>query len=183
MLQIENVIETFHECFARHYHVRLIGGAAEPCYQPKSEKQACNTLYFRENFFASALHEISHWCIAGSDRLRLVDWGYWYEPEGRDSIQQKAFEAVEVNVQAIELLFSRAAGVRFYVSLDNPGTEPASSMGFRNAVYQRARDFAVGERKLPPRAETFLQALCQANGLAVTDVLLSVSDDTFLTDH
>ncbi len=43
----------------------------------------------RTDFFASALHEISHWCVAGKARREQVDFGYWYCPDGRDAMTQK----------------------------------------------------------------------------------------------
>ncbi len=53
-------------------------------------------------FYASALHEIAHWCIAGENRCQQVDYGYWYEPNGRSEERQFEFEKVEVKPQALE---------------------------------------------------------------------------------
>ncbi len=70
-------------------------------------------------FFNSALHEISHWSIAGDKRRLLPDLGYWYAPDGRTAEQQALFEQVEIKPQAIEWLFATAFGRKFRVSLDN----------------------------------------------------------------
>ncbi len=60
--------------------------------------------------FASALHEISHWCIAGKARRELVDFGYWYCPDGRDAMTQSQFEDVEVKPQA-QVAVLRGGGI------------------------------------------------------------------------
>ena len=82
----------FNQCFAATEHTQLRGGAEEPLYQPASGAGGMHLLFYREDYFASALHEIAHWCIAGSARRRMVDFGYWYAPDGRDAQQQAAFE-------------------------------------------------------------------------------------------
>ena len=74
---------------------------------------------FAHGFYASGLHEISHWCIAGEARRQLVDFGYWYCPDGRDAQTQSEFEAVEIKPQALEWMFCVAAGFPFNVSCDN----------------------------------------------------------------
>lgn len=58
--------------------------------------------------FNSALHEISHWTIAGAKRRLLPDLGYWYAPDGRTKEQQDLFEQVEIKPQAIEWLFAQS---------------------------------------------------------------------------
>ena len=98
----------FARCFARTENTRLVGGAAEPLYQPAGKGNGPHSLYFREDYFASALHEVAHWCIAGIERRQRVDFGYWYAPEGRSDDQQRAFESVEVRPQALEWYFSLA---------------------------------------------------------------------------
>ena len=94
--------EVFNRCFLLTENTRLVGGSAEPLYRPAGDGQEQHLLYYREDYFASALHEVAHWCIAGEARRQLVDFGYWYAPEGRDSQQQRAFESVEVKPQALE---------------------------------------------------------------------------------
>ena len=68
---------------------------------------------------SSALHEVAHWCLAGRDRRKMVDFGYEYLPPPRDEIAQKIFLQAETRVQGLERLFSEVSGVSFSASLDN----------------------------------------------------------------
>jgi elongation factor P hydroxylase len=104
------------------------------------------------------LHEISHWCIAGQERRRLPDYGYWYCPDGRSRYQQHAFEAVEVKPQAMEWLFAMAAGSPFNISLDNlSGGGTVNEKEFYHNVRSQAERYLT--QGMPGRAETFLRAL------------------------
>lgn len=151
----------FARCFAASYTTVLVGGAAEPLYAPASTPGEPHRLYYREDFFASALHETAHWCIAGETRRRQVDFGYWYLPDGRDPDQQAAFESVEAAPQALEWFFSLACGWPFRLSVDNieagNGATPDTA-GFRRAVLARALRWQRGS--LPARAQAFYTALC-----------------------
>ncbi|PTB87505.1 transporting ATPase, partial [Pseudidiomarina aestuarii] len=69
------LIELFAECFERSYRTRLVAGEDEPYYQPATTEQLAEVV-FAHGFFASALHEIAHWCIAGSRRRTQFDYGY-----------------------------------------------------------------------------------------------------------
>ena len=150
----------FTTCFAAEYRTRLSGGAQEPLYQPAADPAGEHQLWYREDYFASALHETAHWCIAGSKRRELLDFGYWYAPDGRNQSQQQAFELAESKPQALEWLFSRACGYRFCLSADNldgfDGQVPDSSH-FRQRVFEQARLWQ--RHGLPPRAARFFQAL------------------------
>jgi elongation factor P hydroxylase len=117
-------------------------------------------LYYRKDYFASALHESAHWCIAGPERRLQVDFGYWYAPDGRDPVAQRRFEAVESKPQALEWLFSIACGYRFRLSRDNladPGGTDLNTDTFGVAVLNHAR--AWQRRGLPSRAALFFSAL------------------------
>lgn len=165
----------FAACFASRLQTRLEGGAEEPLYQPAQSPEQANVIYYRADYFASALHEIAHWCIAGTERRKLVDFGYWYAPEGRTAAQQHAFEAVECKPQAMEWLFARACGSHFKLSADNldanSGSIPDAS-GFRRQVYQQA---LVWQQALPQRAAEFYQGLCREFGTTTTVEKLSLS--------
>lgn len=151
----------FAELFLASHDTVLEGGAEEPLYLPAGADGPARIRY-RSDYFASALHEVAHWCIAGARRRGLVDYGYWYAPEGRDATGQRAFEAVEVRPQALEALFAEAAGVPFVPSLDNPGREDADPAPFAAAV---AREAARLRRDgLPPRAARFRAALARRYG-------------------
>ncbi|MFW6346646.1 MAG: elongation factor P hydroxylase, partial [Halomonas sp.] len=104
--RLEEIIALFDGLFAERYRTRLVRGGDEPLYLPADDETPFHRVIFARGFFTSALHEISHWCIAGARRRRLADYGYWYLPDGRDAAQQRDFEAVEVAPQALERLFS-----------------------------------------------------------------------------
>lgn len=108
--RLEDVIELFDGLFLGPCNTRLVRGGDEPLYLPADDQVPWHRVIFARGFFASVLHEVSHWCIAGPRRRLLEDYGYWYEPDGRNETQQQAFEKVEVAPQALERIFSEAAG-------------------------------------------------------------------------
>lgn len=133
------------------------GSASEPVYLPAGGDCPFNRVVYAHGFFASALHEVAHWCIAGRQRRRLVDYGYWYEPDDRDAERQAEFERVEAKPQAIEKAFSRAAGFPFRVSVDN-----LSGITIDRAAFERRVDAQLAwfdSHGFPPRAARFIAAL------------------------
>lgn len=116
------------------YATLIVGGASEPLYQPPVGRSRAIIRYTRDHA-QSVLHEISHWCLAGAERRLLEDYGYWYQPPPRSREQQAAFFAAEERVQALECLFAAACGLRFHVSVDQPGSEDKA---FAAAVHARA---------------------------------------------
>lgn len=147
----------FDGLFLPRYRTRLVRGGDEPLYLPADEASPCHRVIFARGFYASALHEVSHWCIAGARRREFEDYGYWYLPDGRDAGQQRDFEAVEVAPQALELLFSRACDRPFRVSIDNLGEVEVDREGFQARVEARAERYL--REGLPGRAAAFRQAL------------------------
>jgi elongation factor P hydroxylase len=159
----------FAHCFARRYNTLLEGGSDEPFYRPASTADEHSVLYYRGDYFASALHEVAHWCIAGEERRQLPDFGYWYTPESRGANEQRAFEAVEIKPQAVEWFFSKACASPFQVSADNIDLERAGALdraGFRCAVLDQAR--ALQADGLSTRASVFYKALSTEFGTAVS---------------
>lgn len=61
----EQLIAIFDGCFADDFNTRLIKGDDEPIYLPADDDVPYNRIVFAHGFYASGLHEISHWCIAG----------------------------------------------------------------------------------------------------------------------
>lgn len=92
----EQLIEIFNSCFADEFNTRLIKGDDEPIYLPADAEVPYNRIVFAHGFYASAIHEISHWCIAGKARRELVDFGYWYCPDGRDARLSKISPAAVI---------------------------------------------------------------------------------------
>lgn len=155
--RLEDVIALFDGLFLPRYWTRLVRGGDEPLYLPADEVSPWHRVIFARGFYASALHEVSHWCIAGARRRRLEDYGYWYLPDGRDARQQRDFEAVEVAPQALERLFSQACGLPFNVSVDNLGEVEIDREAFQARVEARAERYL--REGLPGRAAAFRRAL------------------------
>ena len=81
----QDLIHLFENCFFEKYMTRLVKGDDEPVYLPADQDCAWHRVIFAHGFYASALHEISHWCIAGERRRQQVDFGYWYCPAEREA--------------------------------------------------------------------------------------------------
>jgi elongation factor P hydroxylase len=160
--RIEDIIFLFNTCFEAQYNTILVKGQGEPIYLPATAKQSHNEIHFAHGFYRSALHECAHWLIAGQARRKEVDFGYWYEPDGRSAAQQRVFEQVEVKPQAVEWILSAAAGVAFRVSVDNLDGEETDSTPFKNAVYQQVLRYI--EYGLNSRAESLRLALSDFYG-------------------
>jgi len=159
---LQRLIRVFERCFHETENVRLQGGAAEPFYKAPANGR-CAVIYFREDFFASALHEIAHWCIAGEKRRQMDDFGYWYKPEGRNAKEQAEFERVEVKPQALEWCFAEACAKPFYFSADNLSAQIGPSESFKAAVRaQKAQYQQDNCAAMPKRARQFYFALLKA---------------------
>jgi elongation factor P hydroxylase len=150
--------QVFKQCFLAEYRTTLIGGGAEPLYLPSSDpEKRPHLVVYREDYYASALHEVSHWCLAGAARRAREDYGYWYSPDGRDAERQAAFERAEARPQALEWILSETVGFDFQLSADNLDGGFGPSDSFTAAVQaERARFLEHG---LPARAERFCAAL------------------------
>lgn len=152
------LISLFNTLFA-HQPVILVRGAGEPEYFPAKDNQPAR-IEFAHGFFQSALHELSHFFIAGERRRQLSDFGYWYAPDGRTEAQQQAFERVEIKPQALECLFTLACRRPFQVSQDNLfATFDTSTSTFAQDVYQQAKAYIAEPHVIPRDAKILLQAL------------------------
>ena len=156
--QVDWLILHFNHWFS-HHNVTLVKGDFEPEYFPATFEQAAR-IQFAHGFFNSALHEISHWSIAGTQRRLLPDLGYWYAPDGRSMEQQALFEQVEIKPQAIEWLFATAFGRKFRVSLDNLTGDGGSGQRFKDDVFTQVQRYFSGEAKLPHDAAHFIYCIC-----------------------
>lgn len=154
----QDLITLFNRCFAEEFNTRLVKGDDEPIYLPANQDCAYNAIYFAHGFFSSALHECSHWLIAGAHRRTLEDFGYWYVPDGRNTEQQALFQQVEVKPQAIEWILSVASGHKFRISIDNLNGDEADTYAFKNAVHLQVLYHC--KHGLPERTARFRKALC-----------------------
>lgn len=148
------VVALFNGLFAGTHNTILSGGAQEPFYRFNSA--GTNIIFFREDYLSSALHEVAHWCIAGAQRRACDDYGYSYQAN-RDRAAQVTFENFETRPQALEWVFSVAAGCPFRVSQDNFNIEATRPDCFKNQV--RAAVLGFVDYGLPHRANQFAQGL------------------------
>ncbi|WP_058535538.1 elongation factor P hydroxylase [Legionella saoudiensis] len=175
MHHYEDLITIFHACFGADYNTRLVKGGNEPIYLPADDQRSYHAIFFAHGFFSSALHECAHWLIAGEERRKQVDFGYWYAPDGRTAEQQALFQQVEVKPQAIEWILSKAAGHKFRVSIDNLDGEQSDSEAFKQAVYEQVKHYCT--YGLSERAKRFRDAISTFYGqnpiLCVNDFSLA----------
>lgn len=157
MHNVRDVVRVFDDLFANRFNTRLVAGGEEPVYLPATQTGEPHRLMFSHDYFASALHEVSHWCVAGVERRKQVDFGYWYAPDGRTLQQQQAFEAMEIKPQALEWIFSMAVGIKFRVSVDNLNAGDYDSSLFASRVRQQVIRYL--NSGLPEQSEQFTQKL------------------------
>ncbi len=153
----ESLISLFNGLFSETLNTELVKGDDEPIYLPADTDHPKHRIIFAHGFFASALHEISHWCVAGAQRRQQVDFGYWYKPDGRTAQEQAEFERVEVKPQALEWLLSEAAGHKFHFSADNLGSDIGASEQFKENVLSQVRGYLVDG--IPERPAALIKAL------------------------
>ncbi|KMV73047.1 elongation factor P hydroxylase [Rosenbergiella epipactidis] len=154
----QDMIRIFDHCFFDDFSTRLVKGEDEPIYLPADETCDYHRIVFAHGYYASTLHEISHWCIAGAERRLQVDFGYWYCPDGRDETTQAQFEQVEIKPQALEWIFSVAAGFTFNISCDNlEGTCEPDRVAFQRKVHAQVMHYL--EQGLPERPARLVAAL------------------------
>lgn len=158
MYLYQDLIRIFDHCFANTYNTRLVKGDEEPVYLPADNERPYHAIIFAHGFFSSALHECAHWFIAGKERRKLVDFGYWYMPDGRTAEQQELFQKVEIKPQALEWILSAATGHKFRVSVDNLNGAETDTDAFKAAVHSQVIDYCL--QGLPHRAQLFREALC-----------------------
>lgn len=148
----------FRNCFLAEHATILVGGGSEPVYLPSSDpERSPHRIVYREDYLASALHEVAHWCLAGRERRRLEDYGYWYRPDGRSAAEQAEFERAEARPQALEWIFSDACGAAFHLSADNLAGVGGAGPDFEASVRRAKAELLEGG--LPGRAARFLVAL------------------------
>ncbi|MBY5979923.1 elongation factor P hydroxylase [Ferrimonas balearica] len=156
MVDVDELMAVFNRTLGQQHATRLVRGTDEPLYLPADWHCPYHRIYFAHGFTASALHELAHWCQAGPARRGQVDYGYWYQPDGRDAVQQAAFEAVEARPQALEWMLCRACGQPFDVSVDNHAIE-VDRVAFRRAVLSEVK--RVYQQGIPARTRALMATL------------------------
>ncbi|MCV6589416.1 MAG: elongation factor P hydroxylase [Marinobacterium sp.] len=160
----EDLITLFDRLFRDSENTILVRGDDEPIYLPADAQHPHHRVIFAHGFFASVMHEVAHWCVAGPQRRLLEDFGYWYKPDGRSAAEQAEFEKVEIRPQAMEWHFCACAGYRFVFSADNLSAGIGASEQFRHNVQTQALEFV--ETGLPPRAQRWCDGLRALYGVA-----------------
>ncbi len=156
--QYNDLIHIFNQTFFAKYNTKLELGGEEPIYLPADEHVDYHRIIFARGFYASAMHEIAHWCVAGAERRLLEDFGYWYHPDGRSEQVQAEFEKVEIRPQAYEWILSVSAGFPFNVSCDNlSGDFEPDRLAFMHKVHREV--MMILEQGLPERVSMLSQAL------------------------
>lgn len=156
---VDRLLACLNPWLERGWQTQLVAGTGEPLYCPTLQAGQPHRIYFAHGYFNSALHELAHWCLAGPERRRREDYGYWYCPDGRDARRQAEFERVEIKPQALEWWFSLASGRSFRTSLDNLSGAATDSRPFRLDVRRQARRYA--RQGLPARADAAVGLLCR----------------------
>jgi elongation factor P hydroxylase len=154
--KLDKLTQIFNRLFCQSENTQLKTGADEPYYQAASRENLA-VIFSREDYFSSALHEIAHWCIAGAERRKLNDFGYWYRPEGRSETEQVEFEQVEIKPQAVEWILSLACDHPFHLSADNLAQDIGASDEFKINVENQAKVYLA--KGLPPRAGLLFKQL------------------------
>lgn len=153
-----DLIKIFNGTFYPSFNTKLELGGDEPIYLPADADHKYHRIIFARGFYASAMHEIAHWCVAGAERRLLEDFGYWYEPDGRTEQVQAEFEKAEIRPQAYEWILSLSAGFPFTVSCDNlNGAFEPDRLMFMRKVHVEV--LSILEQGIPPRVLTLSEAL------------------------
>lgn len=155
----QTLVLLFNKTFIPLHNTELFCCEDEPIYRPADNSYPHHRIIFAHGFFASALHEIAHWCIAGKERRKLEDFGYWYQPDGRTQEVQNEFEKVEIKPQALEWVFSASIGFHFNFSSDNLDSDIGASTEFRLNIHQQIQHYL--EHGLPSDAKIWSDTLIQ----------------------
>ena len=160
--KLDGLLSIFNGLFLTQENTLLEHSEDEPLYLPALNQSGVNKILFAHRFFSSALHEISHWLVAGAQRRKLEDYGYWYKPDGRSVDEQRAFESVEILPQAIEWILSVVCRHNFHFSADNLSAGFSISHRFRVQVSLKAQQLIVDG--LPSRMQLLVDALAKRYG-------------------
>lgn len=176
-MTLVDFISLVNQHYLYRYNTQLLGGFSEPLYLPAQADQPAQ-IQFSYDYFRSALHELAHWCEAGVERRKKVDYGYWYAPDGRNQAQQQAFFQHEIVPQAFEWALSIAAGVKFEVSVDNLTHDVSGIETFQHAVTQQLEHYL--NTGFPERVDQLLRLIYQARGGTVEKLYAQIAEQMAL---
>lgn len=152
-MNLSDFTALINQHYLHAYGTVLMGGFPEPFYQPSQQNEPAQ-IQFTRDYFRSALHELAHWCVAGEERRKLDDYGYWYAPDGRNQQQQELFFSCEIVPQAFEWALSIVCGIKFDVSVDNLDNATSGADDFERQVRKRLELYL--ETGFPARTEALL---------------------------
>jgi len=148
--------------FLSEFNTKILGGFSEPFYKAATSNDQAE-IQFTRNYTRSALHELSHWLVAGDERRTQDDFGYWYLPDGRNQEEQNRFYQCEIKPQAIERALCEALEIEFEVSADNLDNSVSGTKKFCSDVQIQFEKY----KKLgfPKRAAKLIKLLENWNSL------------------
>ena len=68
----QDLIAIFNQTFFDQFNTKLELGGDEPIYLPADDKVPHHRIIFARGFYASGMHEIAHWCVAGFSLPRTL---------------------------------------------------------------------------------------------------------------
>lgn len=140
MISLSELLKLLNNNYLNRYQTLLVGGFEEPFYQASIDNKPAK-IQFAHDYIRSALHELSHWCVAGIERRQLDDYGYWYAQDGRSQEQQDEFFKLEVKPQTIEWAFSTMCGINFEASVDNLNNSVVGVTEFEHSLVQQMHKY------------------------------------------
>ncbi len=162
MIQLNTLLKLLNSNYLNHYNTKIVGGFNEPFYKTFEGKQPAQ-IQFSHDYIRSALHELAHWCVAGKERRKQDDFGYWYAADGRNQQQQNEFFKVEIKPQAIEWAFSIVLGIPFEASVDNLGTQVQGVDEFNNNLRNQLSEYV--KNGFPKRTAEILSLFANYQGI------------------
>ncbi|MBL4659190.1 MAG: elongation factor P hydroxylase [Alcanivoracaceae bacterium] len=164
MIRLSELLDLLNKNYLYQYRTRLVGGFNEPFYRTFQKGQQAE-IQFSHDYIRSALHELSHWCVAGIERRKLDDFGYWYAADGRNQQQQDEFFKVEIKPQTIEWAFSMVSGVDFEASVDNLQNQVGGAKQFEQNLHKQMLQY-LGD-SFPKRVKEILLIIASYRGIDV----------------
>lgn len=162
MIELTELLKLLNQNYLNQFDTKIIGGFDEPFYKAHTEQQPAQ-IQFSHDYIRSALHELAHWCVAGNQRRKRDDYGYWYAADGRNQQQQNEFFKVEIKPQAIEWSFSIVLGIHFESSVDNLGAQVQGIDEFNDKLKKQLSEYT--KKGFPKRTHEILSLLSNQQGI------------------